>query len=96
MPKKGKRNKAENEREKSPEFKHYKRKHSAVESAINALEIHGLDRCPDKGLAGFERYVSLAIVARNVQKIGAELQRMALAKEQRKNQGKRMQLQQAA
>jgi hypothetical protein len=96
MPKKGKRNKAENERENSAEFKHYKRKHSAVESAINALEIHGLDRCPDKGLEGFERYVSLAIVARNVQKIGAELQRMALVKEQRKNQRKRMQRQQAA
>jgi IS5 family transposase len=55
MPKKGKLNKAENEREYSAEFKHYKRKHSAVESAINALELHGLDRCPDKGLDGFEK-----------------------------------------
>jgi IS5 family transposase len=55
MPKKGKRNKAENEREYSAEFKHYKRKHSAVESAINALAVHGLDRCPDKGLDGFEK-----------------------------------------
>jgi hypothetical protein len=31
-----------------------------VESAINALEAHGLDRCPDHGLAGFQRYVALA------------------------------------
>jgi IS5 family transposase len=96
MPKKGKRNKAENERENSVEFKHFKRKHSAVESAINALENHGLDRCPDRGLEGFEKYVSLAIVARNVQKIGAELQSVALAKEQRKNQRKQKQRQQAA
>jgi IS5 family transposase len=80
-----KENKAENEREYSAEFKHYKRKHSAVESAINALEIHGLDRCPDKGLDGFEKYVSLAIVARNLQKIGAELQRRALVQQQRQN-----------
>jgi IS5 family transposase len=55
MPKKGKRNKAENESEYSAEFKHYKRKHSAVASAINALAVHGLDRCPDKGLDGFEK-----------------------------------------
>ena len=96
MPKKGKRNKIENKRENSAEFKHYKRKHSAVESAINALEIHGLDRCPDKGLEGFERYVSLAIVARNVQKIGAELQRRALIKEQRQNRRKQKERLQAA
>jgi IS5 family transposase len=55
MPKKGKRNKAENESEYSAEFKHYKRKHSAVASAINALAVHGLDRCPDKGLDAFEK-----------------------------------------
>ena len=100
MPKKGKRNKVENERESSAEFKQHKRKHSAVESAINALEIHGLGRCPDKGLEGFEKYVSLAVVARNLQKIGAELQKRALDKERRKNRKKRrlrqQQLQQAA
>ena len=38
----------------------HKRKHSAVESAINALENHGLDRCPDHCIDGFKRYVSLA------------------------------------
>ena len=89
MPKKGKRNKAENEKENSAEFKQYRKQHSAVESAINALEIHGLDRCPDKGLVGFEKYVSLAIVARNIQKIGAEIQKRALAKEQKKNRRNR-------
>jgi hypothetical protein len=75
MPKKGKRNKVENIRESCAEFKTFKRAHSAVESVINAQEIHGLYRCSDKGLDGFEKYVSLAIVARSLQKIGAELQK---------------------
>ncbi len=44
--------------------------HSRIESAVNALENHGLDRCPDKGKDAYERYVSLAIVARNVLQLG--------------------------
>jgi IS5 family transposase len=58
--------------------------HSAVESGINALEVHGLDRCLDHGIDGFRRYVALAIVARNMQKLGAELQKKIQAREQRK------------
>jgi hypothetical protein len=73
LPKKGRRNKKETEIEKDPAFKTSKRKHSAVESGINALEIHGLDVCPDHGIAGFKRYVALAVVARNIQKLGSEL-----------------------
>jgi transposase, IS5 family len=42
-----------------------------VESAINALEAHGLDRCPDHAIDGFKRYVGLAVVARNIQRLGA-------------------------
>ncbi len=49
--------------------------HAAVESAINALEIHGLDRCPDQGIDGFKRYVALAVVARNIQQLGAHLKK---------------------
>jgi IS5 family transposase len=49
------------------------RQHSAVESAINALEVHGLDCCPDHGIHGFQRYVALAEVARNIHRIGAIL-----------------------
>lgn len=41
-----------------------------MESAINALEVHGLDKCPDHGIEGFKRYVALAIVARNIRRIG--------------------------
>jgi hypothetical protein len=61
--------------EKSDEFKKAQHKHSAVESAINALEVHGLDMCPDHGIDGFKRYVSLAIVSRNIQRIGAILKK---------------------
>ena len=73
LPKKGKLSKKERERKNSEEFKVAKKGHSAVESAINGLEVHGLDKCPDNGIYDFERYVSLAILARNLQKIGAIL-----------------------
>jgi transposase, IS5 family len=52
------------------EFVEARRAHSAVESAINALEVHGLDKCPDYGNDGFKRYVALAIVTRNIRRIG--------------------------
>ncbi len=88
LPKKGRRNKAEQAREANPDFVQARRQHSAVESGINALEVHGLDRCPDRGLKHFKRYVALAIVGRNLQKLGSILQARALA-EQRKRERKR-------
>jgi len=84
LPKKGRCNKQEQERQASEEFKASRRQHSAVESGINALEVHGLDRCLDHGLKGFKRYVALAIVARNIQKLGAELQKKIQQQEKRK------------
>ena len=57
---------------------------SAVESAINALEVHGLDRCPDHGVDGFKRYVALAVEARNIQRIGAILTQQQQQREKRK------------
>ncbi len=70
LPKKGKLSKKDKVEEHSEEFIRARHQHSAVESAINALENHGLDRCPDRGLHGFKRYVSLAVLARNIQIIG--------------------------
>lgn len=84
LPKKGRCNKQEQERENSDAFKAARRTHSAVESGINALEVHGLDRCLDHGIDGFKRYVALAIVARNIQKLGADLQKKTRAQEKRK------------
>lgn len=73
MPKKGKPNKSEKEEEHEAEFKKFRHKHSAVESNINELEHRGLDRCPDRGLDAFKRYVGLGITAYNLHKIGKKL-----------------------
>jgi len=74
LSRKGKLSRQAREIESAPEFRKARRQHSAVESAINALEVHGLDYCPDRGIYGFKRYVSLAVVGRNFQRIGAILQ----------------------
>ena len=71
LPKKGKLSLADKEREYDEEFVQAKKKHSAVESAINALQVHGLNKCPDHGLDGFERYAALAVLSRNIQKVGS-------------------------
>ena len=84
MPKKGKLNQQEKTRENDSEFIESKHQHSAVESAINCLEQHGLDRCPDKGEEGFDRYVCLAILSRNVQRIGEIEQKKRRKQESRK------------
>lgn len=73
LPKKGRLSEADKARESDSEFVRLRRQHSAVESAINALGVHGLDKCPDHGIDGFKRYVALAIVARNIQHLGAIL-----------------------
>ena len=73
LPKKGRWSEADKERESADDFVAGRCRHSAVESAINALQNHGLDLCRDKGLDAFKKYVSLAIVARNIQKIGSIL-----------------------
>jgi IS5 family transposase len=90
LPKKGRRNKAELARESEAEFIAARRQHSAVESAINALEVHGLDTCPDHGIDGFERYVALAVASRNIQKLGAMVQKEAQAKERRRRKKLRL------
>ena len=64
-------------------FVNARRAHSAVESAINRLEVQGLDRCPDHGIDGFKRYVALAVVTRNIHRIGAILAQRELTRLQR-------------
>ena len=70
--------------ETSDEFVAARRQHAAVESAINALEVHGLDRCPDHGIDGFKRYVALAVLARNIQQVGVLLQKKEAAAHKRR------------
>ena len=73
LPRKGKLSKAAQEMESEESFRKARRQHSAVESAINSLEVHGLDKCPDYGIDNFKRYVALAVVGRNIQRIGVIL-----------------------
>ena len=80
LPKKGRLSEADKVRQSDLEFVQLRRQHSAVESAINALEVHGLDKCPDQGIDGFKRYVALAIVARNIQRLGVVVREQALQK----------------
>ena len=70
IPKKGKCNQVELQRESDPDFIKARHSHSAIESNINELEHRGLDRCRDKGIRGMHRYVGLAVIAYNLRRIG--------------------------
>ncbi|MBL4864906.1 MAG: ISNCY family transposase [Pseudomonadales bacterium] len=84
LPKKGHISSKEKVKTNAPAYRKVRRQHSAVESAINALEQHGLDRCPDHGIDGFKRYVALGVLARNLQRIGAILTQKEREKLKRK------------
>jgi len=73
MPKRGKKNAAELERESDRRFVTLRQQHSAVESEINSLEHHGLNRCLDVGLPGYLRYVGYGVMSYNLHVIGREL-----------------------
>ena len=75
MPKRGKKNAAETERESGKAFIALRHQHSAVESEINSLEHHGLNRCLDVGLDGYLRYVGCGVMSYNLHVIGRELLR---------------------
>lgn len=83
MPKKGKCNQAQREREHTEEFIRLRKRHSAVESNINALEHHGGSRCPDRGVTNFRNYVALSVLSYNLHLLGNSLleqDRLALRK----------------
>jgi IS5 family transposase len=73
MPKRGKKNAAETEREREKKFVALRKQHSAVESQINSLEHHGLNRCLDVGMEGYLRYVGCGVMSYNLHVIGREL-----------------------
>jgi hypothetical protein len=85
LPRKGKLSKEARQEEQAQEFVKARRAHSAVESAINGLEVHGLDVCPDHGIEGFKRYVALAVLTRNIHRIGAILWSQDIERAQRKS-----------
>ena len=73
MPKKGKLSAADKERQGQKAWRILANRHSAVESNINCLEHHGLNRCPDKGYQAYARYAGLGVLAYNLHKIGNHL-----------------------
>ena len=73
MPKRGKKNAAETDREGEKKFVARRKQHSAVESEINSLEHHGLNRCLDVGIIGYQRYVGYGVLSYNLHIIGREL-----------------------
>jgi IS5 family transposase len=89
LPKKGKLSESDKRMEYSEEFQLGRRKHSGVESAINGLENHGLDRCLDNGLYGFKRYVSFAVLARNIETLGSLIREQQLKSLKRKERNER-------
>jgi hypothetical protein len=62
---------AECMREASVEFREARKRHSGIESAIGALQSgNGLKRCRDRSEIGFERYLGLGILGRNIHVLG--------------------------
>ncbi len=89
LPKKGKLSLKDKELECSDEFARGRKQHSAVESAINALENHGLDRCRDHGITGFKRYVGFAVLSRNIHILGDILHKKRLKELKRRERRSR-------
>jgi hypothetical protein len=71
LPKPGKQQAARQEATASVEFRQARQSHPGVESAIGALQSgNGLKRCRDRSEPGFERYLALAILGRNLHTLG--------------------------
>jgi len=73
MPKRGKKTAAETQGDREQTFVDLRKEHSAVKSDINCLEHHGLNRCLDVGLPGYQRYVGFGVLSYNLHVIGREL-----------------------
>jgi transposase, IS5 family len=71
LPKKGKISGRQQQQEATVEFRQARQNHPGVESAIGALQSgNGQERCRDKSKLGYERYVGLGILGRNLQVLG--------------------------
>jgi len=71
IPKKGALSGRQQQEEATVEFRQARQNHPGVESAIGALEAgNGQERCRDKSKRGYERYVGLGILGRNLHVLG--------------------------
>jgi IS5 family transposase len=71
IPTKGRLSGRKQQEEATVEFRQARQSHPGVESAIGALQAgNGQERCRDKSKLGYERYVGLGILGRNLQVLG--------------------------
>ncbi len=71
LPKKGRRSEADSKREGAEEFGKMRRWHSGIESSIGSLVSgNGLSVCRDKDVDGYDRYVGMAVLGRNLHNLG--------------------------
>jgi hypothetical protein len=78
LPKPGAKQSTEQEAQAGPEYFAGVQSHPGVESTIGSLQSgNGLKRCRDRTEVGFERYVSLAVLGRNLHTLGRMLIRLS-------------------
>lgn len=83
IPKKGSVGGRKQQAEASVQFREARQNHPGVESVIGALQSgNGQERCRDKSKEGYERYVGLGMLGRNLQTLG----KLLLAQEDAKCQ----------
>jgi hypothetical protein len=71
LPKPGVHQAREQEKTASVEFREARQSHPGIESAIGALQSgNGLERCRDRTEKGFERYIGLGVLGRNLHVLG--------------------------
>lgn len=71
VPMPGSKQAAEQEKTASVEFRNARQSHPGIESAIGALQSgNGLKRCRDRTEKGFERYIGLGVLGRNLHVLG--------------------------
>ncbi len=71
LPMAGAKQAAQQEKTASVEFRKARQSHPGIESAIGALQSgNGLERCRDRTEKGFERYIGLGVLGRNLHVLG--------------------------
>jgi hypothetical protein len=71
IPKKGQHRGRQQQEEATVEFRQARQSHPGIESAIGALQAgNGQERCRDQSKLGYDRYVGLGILGRNLQALG--------------------------
>jgi len=74
LPKPGCVQAAEQEKQSTVEFRRSRQRHPGIESAIGALQSgNGLARCRDHSSLGYDRYVALGLLGRNLSVLGKRL-----------------------